>query len=43
VTGKRPNSVPEGTRKMITYIVLAVLFVALLFAYTRVRSRRLNG
>ena len=29
---------------MITiYIILAVLFVVLLFAYTRVRGRRLRG
>ncbi len=27
---------------VVLYIILAVLFVALLFAYTRVRSRRLH-
>jgi|GEM_PF-5535785 hypothetical protein len=27
---------------MVTYIILAVIFVVLLFAYIRVRSRRLS-
>jgi hypothetical protein len=27
---------------MVLYIILAVIFVVLLFAYTRVRSRRLS-
>jgi hypothetical protein len=27
---------------MLTYIILAVIFVVLLFAYMRVRGRRLN-
>jgi hypothetical protein len=29
--------------QMILYIILAIIFVVLLFAYMRVRSRRLNG
>jgi len=28
---------------MITYIILALLFVALLFGYVRVRSRRIGS
>jgi len=28
---------------MILYIILAIVFVVLLFAYMRVRGRRLNG
>jgi hypothetical protein len=28
---------------VVLYIILAVLFVALLFGYSRVRSRRLHG
>jgi hypothetical protein len=28
---------------MFLYIILAVLFIVLLFAYVRVRGRRLNG
>jgi hypothetical protein len=28
---------------VVLYIILAVLFVALLWGYTRVRSRRLHG
>lgn len=28
---------------VVLYIILAVLFIALLFGYTRVRSRRLHG
>lgn len=33
----------ERTQQMTLYIILAVLFVVLLFAYFRVRSRRING
>jgi len=28
---------------VVLYIILAVLFIALLFGYSRVRSRRLHG
>lgn len=28
---------------MVVYIILAVIFVVLLYAYIRVRSRRLSG
>lgn len=28
---------------MVVYVILAVIFVVLLFAYVRVRSRRLSG
>jgi len=28
---------------MLLYVILAVIFIVLLFAYMRVRSKRLNG
>jgi hypothetical protein len=38
------RQVPGSKRSdMVLYIILAVIFVVLLFMYVRVRGRRLNG
>jgi len=36
-------SLSERSGQVILYIILAVLFVSALFAYTRMRSKRLRG
>jgi hypothetical protein len=37
------NSSTEGAQMVVLYIILAVLFVGLLFMYVRVRGRRIHG
>jgi cell division protein FtsL len=46
-TGRRPIIQEQAVRlrrsEMVLYVILAVIFIVLLFAYVRVRGRRIQG